>query len=169
MHYKGHIITKKLPTNEELSKILEKYREDGTKEFEWDWWQIGGRYCGKIKINFNPNENEENYYLFRQRNNKHFISQILNEVKENNTYYEELDYLKYMGLRENILYVDGGYFKDMIDFEIDNCYVVIDDNGNLYVREHWDGEHWIEYKDFEETVKKIDLTDKFITIIDFHD
>lgn len=170
MHYKGHIITKKLPTNEELSKILEKYKEnEDTKKLEWDWWQIGGRYCGNIKINFNPNENEENYYLFRQRNNKHFISQILNEAKENNIYYEELDYLRYMGLRENILYVDGGYFKDMINFEIDNCFVVIDDNDNLYVREYWDGKNWVEHKDFEETIKKIDLTDKFITIIDFHD
>ncbi len=124
MHFKGHIITKKLPTESELSNILEKYRENfDTKEFAWDWWQIGGRYGSKIKINFN----------------------------------------------HKVLYVDGGYFKDMIDFKIDDCYVVIDDEENLYVRESWNGEDWIKHEDFEDKIKNIDLTDKFITIIDFHD
>lgn len=171
MHYKGHIITKTLPNETELLSILEKYRYDDKKvqNFSWDWYAIGGRYGGKIKIKFIPDNNEDNWFLFKNRNNKYFISEILSEIKENTKFYEELDYLKYMGLRENILYVDGGYFKDTIDFEIDDCFLVIDDEKNLYIRESWNGENFINDTSFDDKVKKLDLTDKFITIIDFHD
>lgn len=169
MHYKGYIITKELPTEEKLADILEKYREDEeTKEFEWDWWQIGGRYGGKIKINFNPDTNEDGWYCFRNRNNKYFISEALNELKEVIEHYYELDWLKYMGLRENVLYVDGGYYNDMIDFDITNCCLVIDDKENLYLRESWNGNNWITNDNFDDKVKEIELNDKFITIIDFH-
>jgi hypothetical protein len=173
MHYKGYVITKRIPTNEEIAKILEKYREtDGPciYGFEWDWYEIGGRYGGKLKINFNPEENEDNLYCFKDRNNKYFISQIINEIKETTSrFYEELDYLKYMGLRDNTLYVDGAYFNDIIDFDITQCYLVIDGNEKLYVREIWDEHNWVKQENFEDEIKKIDLKDKFITIIDFHD
>lgn len=51
MHYKGHLITDKLPTNDTIQKILGKYSEyePGLKTFEYDWYVIGGRYGGKIK------------------------------------------------------------------------------------------------------------------------
>lgn len=172
MHYKGHLVTKKLPTDDEISKLLEKYREDFDKEqeFAWDWYEIGGRYGGKIKINFNPDDNEDNWYCFRDRNNKYFISQAINELKEKiKPYYDELEWLKYMGLREKILYVDGAFYKDMINFDLSDCFVVIDDEENLYVRQQWKNHEWIENKQFDDKVSKIDLKDKFITIIDFHD
>lgn len=172
MHYKGYLITKKLPTIDEISKILEKYREnlEEKQEFAWDWWQIGGRYGGKIKINFNLNEYEENNCLFQNKNNKYFISEAINELKENiKPYYEELDWLKYMGLRENVLYVDGAFYKDMINFDLAECFLVIDDKEKLYVRESWNGENWLKNEKFDDEIKEIDLTDKFITIIDFHD
>lgn len=170
MHYKGHLVTKKIPTENEISEILEKYREDLGKaqEFAWDWYQIGGRYGGKIKIKFDY-KNEDYIYLFRKRNHKYFISNILDETEEKEKLYEELDYLMYMGMYDNLLYVDGGYYNDMIDFEIDDCYLVIDDNETLYVREKWNGKDFVKQNDFDEKVKKIDLKDKFITIIDFHD
>ncbi len=171
MHYKGHIITKKIPTDEQISKILEKYRYDDEeeKDFEWDWYMIGGRYGGQIKIKFNPKENEDNYFGFRNRNYKYFISHILSEEKEKNKYYEELYCLLYMGLNENILYVDGGYYNNTINFDITNCFLVIDDEENLYVREIWKDETFITDNEFDNKVKNIDLKDKFITVIDFHD
>lgn len=172
MHYKGHLITKKLPTSDEISKILEKYREkyDEEQEFAWDWYMIGGRYGGEIKINFNPDENEDKWYCFEDRNNKYFISEAINEIKEmHGSFYDELEWLEYMGLRENVLYVDGAYYKDMINFDLSDCFVVIDDEENLYVRQQWKNHDWIENKQFDDKVSKIDLKDKFITIIDFHD
>lgn len=170
MHFKGHIITNKVPTKERLAKILEKYfyETESDKEFEWDWYTIGGRFGGRIKINFDPNENEDNWYCNHQRNYKYFIIDVLDDIKEKAKYYDELDYLLYMGIRDKILYVDGGYTKDMIDFDITDCYVVIDSEENLYVRESWNGDNWIEDTEFDNKVKEIDLTDKFITVIDFH-
>lgn len=172
MHFKGHIITKKIPTQKKLERILSKYREDFDRkdkvDFEWDWWQIGGRYGGKINIRFDPNENEDEYFLFRTRNHKYFIINILDNIKKNITFYDELDYLLYMGLNDKILHVDGGYFKDMIDFDITGCFLVIDDEENLYVREYWSGENWISDNDFDKKVKAINLEGKFITTIDFH-
>lgn len=170
MHCKGYLITKEIPTEQKLNRILEKYSSEkvNDEKFEWDWWQIGGRYGGKIKIKFNPDENEDKYYCGRDRNHKYFISNILDDIKINCKWYEELDYLQYMGLNDNILYVDGGYYSDMLEFEIDNCYLVIDDEENLYVREVWENGHWIEDNDFDNKVKNIDLKRKFITVIDFH-
>lgn len=173
MHYKGYIITKEFPTNDILENILEKYRENDSDEiqpFSWDWYEIGGRYGGSLKIKFNPEENEDNYYCFRDRNNKYFISQILNEIKNNkeNKYYDELDYLKYMGLREDILYVDGAYTKDIINFDITDCFAVINEN-EIYIRQSWNGNNFIENENFDKEVNNIDLTNKFITAIDFHD
>ena len=173
MHYKGYLITKELPTNERIEEILKKYNdeeENNNSGFEWDWFIIGGRYGGKIKIKFDPNENEDNWYMFKDRNNKYFISQMLNEIKAmKEAYYDELDYLIYMGLRENKLYVDGAYYKDMIDFDIIDCYLVIEEDEYINVREKWVGDNWIENKKFDDEVKQLDLKDKFITIIDFHD
>lgn len=170
MHYKGHLITDKLPTNDTIRKILGKYSEyeSGLKIFEYDWYAIGGRYGGKIKIKFNPEENEDNYYLFQHRNNKYFISNLINNLDNNPLKYDELDLLKYMGLNDNILYVDGGYYKDMINFELDNCYVVITESEAI-PREIWNGDNWIDNEDFDKKISKLSLDNRFITVIDFHD
>lgn len=74
-----------------------------------------------------------------------------------------------MGLRENILYVDGAYYKDIIDFDITNCCFIIDDNKKLYSRTLWENSDWVENKEFDNKVKKINLEEKFITIVDIHD
>lgn len=171
MHFKGFIVTKEIPTEEKISNMLQPYYYGNDDAgFSWDWYQIGGRFGGEIKIKFNPNENEDNWYVCHDRNNKYFISQAINELKKNiKQFYDELDWLIYMGLRENILYVDGGYYNDMIDFDITDCYLVIDDDENLYLKESWNGNEWKTNDNFDEQIKKIDLKDKFITIIDFHD
>lgn len=171
MHYCGYIITNKIPTKEEIRNILKPYdeNENDNLEFAWDWYGIGGRYGGKLKIKFNPDENEDGYYSFKDRNYKYFISNELEEIKQRFPYFDEIRHLIYMGLKDKILYVDGAYYKDIINFDITNCYFVIDENQKLYVRELWKNREWIENKEFEENIKKLELKDKFITVIDLHD
>lgn len=172
MHYKGHIITKEIPSEENLKNILEKYYyKDGKDKdkFEYDYYIVGGRYGGRIKINFDVDKTEERCFMFQNRNYKYFISNCLDKMKKYIPYFEELDYLRYMGLIDDVLYVDGGYYNDTIDFDITECFTVIDDDENLYVREYWNGNDWIENEHFDDDVRQIDLTNKFITIIDFHD
>lgn len=170
MHYKGYVITKAIPTQEKLSKILEPCYEGDNGEndnvFNFDWYQIGGRFGGTIKINFNPNEYIEGCCLFKERNHKYFISNLIDEIKEKNPFCDELDVLKYMGIWDKVLYVDGGYCHDIIDFDITNCSVIIDDEQNIFVRYYNDG---TKNKNFDKEINGLDLNDKFITVIDFHD
>lgn len=59
MHYCVHLLTKELPTENQIAEILQPYNSekfwenitDDTPEeeidylpFTWDWYQIGGRY-----------------------------------------------------------------------------------------------------------------------------
>lgn len=77
MHYCIHLLTKQLPTEKEIEKIMEPYSwdsiddedtDDGKKKIEypvftWDWYQIGGRYsaCLKLKVDGEDSENREHY------------------------------------------------------------------------------------------------------------
>lgn len=74
-----------------------------------------------------------------------------------------------MGLKEHILYVDGAYYKDILNFDITNCYFIIDNNQKLYARELWKNHNFVKDKEFDKKVKKIDLENKFITVVDIHD
>ena len=171
MHYCGYIITNKIPTKEEIRNILKPYdeNENDNLEFAWDWYGIGGRYGGSLKIRFDPEENEDKYYSFRNRNYKYFISKELEEIKYKFPYFDEIEHLIYMGLRDKILYVDGAYYKDIIDFNVTNCYFVIDQKQKLYCRKLWKNGEFVRNKQFEEDVKKLKLKDKFVTIVDLHD
>lgn len=173
MHYCGYIITKKIPSDEDIENILEPYNEETHEglEFAWDYYVIGGRYGGKLKINFNPDKNEDGWYCNRShdRNYKYFISSKLKELKSNLPYYDELENMMYMGLKERVLYVDGAYYKDINNFDITNCCFVINDDGKLYSRELWRNHEWVNDEEFEDKVKKINLENKFITVVDIHD
>ena len=65
MHYCVQLLTKELPSEEDIRKIMQPYNDDvvyGNDDeedenveiirpvFTWDWYQIGGRYKARIKI-----------------------------------------------------------------------------------------------------------------------
>ena len=64
MHYCVQLLTKELPSEEDIRKIMQPYNDDvvyGNDEedenveiirpvFTWDWYQIGGRYAGRLKL-----------------------------------------------------------------------------------------------------------------------
>lgn len=107
MHYCIHLLTKQLPTEKEIEKIMEPYSwysiddEDTDDEkkkieypvFTWDWYQIGGRYsaCLKLKVDGEDSENREHYnwgYLENNpRNERLFHSALLSELKEMQKYH----------------------------------------------------------------------------------
>ena len=76
MHYCVHLLTKELPTEEDIEKILAPYNDEVVygndddenaeiiyPEFTWDWYQIGGRYKAdlKLKVDLDDKENSELY------------------------------------------------------------------------------------------------------------
>ena len=64
MHYKGHVITKEIPSEENLKNILEKYYYQNVKDEDkiaYDYYIVGGRYGGRIKIHFDVDRTEEKW------------------------------------------------------------------------------------------------------------
>ena len=64
MHSCCLLITKEFPSDDVIQKILEPFNddvyysqpEDGRVRpaFCWDWYSVGGRFCGTVKLKVNP-------------------------------------------------------------------------------------------------------------------
>ena len=174
MHYKGFLITKKLPSNLTIKEILSDYHYDNEENksgFTYDYFQVGGRYNAGLKINAENQYELNTKFRFnfynQKRNNILFISKMLEELETATALYDETNYLSYMGLKDNCLYVDGAFYEDLKEFDITNCFLVISED-YFNVREKWNGTDFVENLNFDNEVKEIDLKNKFITIIDFH-
>ena len=86
-------------------------------------------------------------------------------------FYFEEDYFPYMGIRDNFLYVDGAKIDDLLNFDDVNCYICIDSDGTVIVREEWDGHNFIKDEKFDDKLADIKKNSKgmFATILDIHD
>jgi hypothetical protein len=76
-----------------------------------------------------------------------------------------------LGSKDNILRVDGGLISDMKDFDITQCYIIIDADGNAYARSSWDGNTFVEDKGFDDKTRAILEVSKdyYIVTVDIHD
>lgn len=197
MHYCCYLITKQFPSDEVIENVLRPfsdavvYGDDPDNEereikypaFMWDWWRVGGRYCGKLKLKCDVGNDDSEYqwgvYTKESRTGRLFRSYTLEEIKKLNDdaklrySFSEEDYFPQMGSRDGFLYVDGGRIADMInmDEQADECYCIVDSDGNAYSREHWNGKDWIRNDSFDEQAKKIIAGSKnsYIVIVDIHD
>ena len=98
MHYCVQLLTKELPSEEDIRKIMQPYNDDvvyGNDDeedenveiirpvFTWDWYQIGGRYKARIKMKADSDDSENrdyynwNYYDRNERNGRLFWSSLL--------------------------------------------------------------------------------------------
>ena len=178
LHYCVLVFTEKLPTENEIGKIMEPYREDfdrpDTPVFEWDWYQIGGRYGGKLKLKLDESYNT---YSRTTREGTQFISAhlrtFLNGFPE---FLQSLrcdDALCYMGARDGFIYCDGAKVSALIDFETTNGFVAIDTDGTAVARETYDRrkEKFIKNENYDAEVSAMKKrnADNFVTIVDIHD
>lgn len=194
MHYCVHLLTKQLPTEKEIEKIMEPYNwdsidnedtDDGEKKIEypvftWDWYQIGGRYsaCLKPKVDEDDSENREYYnwgYFERNpRNERLFHSALLRELKRNAKVpfaYREESYFLNMGYRDGYILVDGARQKDILNLDELGCFGCVLPDGSAIARESWTGNGFVEDDKFDEKYKKAvaDNMDRFLTVLDIHD
>ena len=188
MHYCTLLFTEKLPTEKEIEKIMSPYYEGNAKydnegrrigeypTFEWDWYQIGGRYNGNLKLQINENDEyyEWGYFTREDRNNSLFYSYLLTKMKnfaKNSFMYREEDYFPSMGFRDGFLYVDGARVDDVINIEEQDCYICIDVDGNAIARESWNGESFVADDNFYNKLIEIIRNNKgkFVTVLDVHD
>lgn len=186
MHYCLMILTNEFPNDDVISKILEPYNcekifdEESAKEhvFAWDYWKVGGRYKGKLKLKFDPNDDSSEYrwmFLAKEpRAGRLFRSLALENVNKLMTkaVWGEDDFYFSMGARDGYIYVDGGKISDMLNFQDEclECYCAIDTEGNVYGRKHWNGSDFIKDDAFEDKIKAVceNMTDGFVTFVDIH-
>lgn len=180
MHYCCLLITKEFPTDEVIEKKLEPYYigdyylliESGQAEVTkwpilWDFWKLGERYSGLLKLDTKKTEEKYKWHCFKneRRSGRVFRSKLLEkfmtEVKDPFIFEEE--YYSSMGLRDGFIYVDGGLICDMKQpIEIEGFYL-IDIDGTVYSRENDAGTYGSE-------VKRIldERQDCYITVLDLH-
>lgn len=184
MHECILLITEELPNEDMIEKMLANFyeedfynRKEKTGEpypaFLYDYYQIGGRYAGMIKLNTSQKNSEYKweFYSKNPKNNLLFISSILEKLNQYGTCWEwEEDYYCYMGMRDGYLYVDGAKIKDIINLDtIRGCNLVIP-TGEVSTRTWWNGNTLVDNPLYDETVKTAFETyqDCFLTILDIH-
>lgn len=186
MHYCLMLLSKEFPTEEKIEELMMKYncemfdeeddKYDEYPQFTWDWYVLGGRYNGRIKLKFDTdNETYRWRYIERTpRNGRLFWSHLLTDMEKfsQNSMYCEEDYFNSMGANDGYIYVDGARIGDIINFDTIDCYTFMTDDGKAYSKECWNGDDFICNDDFEEQLKlakdKAQEENQFVTIIDYH-
>lgn len=185
MRYCLMLFTKEFPTKEKIDNMMKKYtwgnnhseNHDEYPQFTYDWYQIGGRYNGsiKLKVVLEDEKYRWQYYAREPRNGRLFWSFLLNDMQRNmkTALYDEGKYLCSMGANDGFLYVDGAWIADILNFDEQDCYTFMTADGEAYSRKWWNGDDFIPNDDFEEKLKfakdKAKEENQFVTIIDYHD
>lgn len=189
MHYCLLLITKDFPTHEVIDKALEPYSEEefcAQEEenedikcplFLWDYWEVGGRYDGALKLKVDDADEKYRWQIYSRdgRNGKLFLSHLLSDIEEyasnrKPNYFREEDYYNTMGACDNFLRVDGAFIDDLLNFDEVQCCLCIDKDGKPYAREYYDGE-WKDNDNFDNELSAVKSDSKgcYATIIDIHD
>ena len=191
MHYCLMFLSNEFPTDAVIEKALKPFNsedfwalheDDENCErpvFTWDWWQVGGRYNGRLKLKFDLNDETSEYrwmFMAREPRTKRLFRSYLLEAfmdSKKSPFFFEDDYLSSMGTRDGYLYIDGGKITDLLNFkeECTKCFCYLDTDGNAYARRTWSNHEWVEDAAFEDKVKAAceNKTDGYVTIIDLHD
>lgn len=185
MHFCCAIFTKEFPTDTVIDNVLAPLyegnysSEDGEMlvgeppAFMWDWFQMGGRFAGHLKLKIDQEDPRYNwrYYAREPRAGRLFRSYLLEKAREK--FFSEEECYSSMGANDGFLYCDGGLARDMIDLDKLGTFCYISVNGESHAREIWDGEEFHEDPDYapdlEAEVQRAIANDHYICIIDIHD
>ena len=196
MHYCCHLFTRVFPTDDVIAAAMasfnseEYYKRSETDEsvqrpvFTWDYWIVGGRYGGQLKLDSSLEKYEPGCFSRTRRAGQLFRNALLEratfeimELPPRDLYghmMEEVYALRYCGGHENALRVDGALMRDLTNLEeiADQCFCAVDVDGTAYARDIFDGEHFIDNPNFDGIVKEItekNRNDCYLTVIDLHD
>lgn len=196
MHYACIVITKEFPTDDVLYRMVEPFNEGDFYEkftdsdrigesdyppFLWDYWRVGGRYGGGIKLRIDKDDNTPynwQFYaparagrLYRSRlvENQYDLVHMLNG-KYTVTFSEE-DIYSYLGWDDGFLRVDGAKISDVLNLSDLDCHQFIDKDGKGYTRNWWNGKDFIPNPDFDKQLSDAlaDSADCYICYLDMHD
>lgn len=188
MHYSCFIFTKEFPTDDVLYRALipfneeDFYNNDGeTKEypeFLWDWFKVGGRYSGMLKLGMKKNDEKYRWGFYSNggRNGKLFRSMLIDTINKfkqtsrDGWMFNEEDVYGELGRWDGYIRVDACPVTDILNIKKISCYCFIDKNGNAYSCERWNGETYEKHEDFDEVLAKTinDSLDCYLTVVDIH-
>ena len=193
MHACIMVITKEFPTDDVIYRAMSPFSEDGFyekyeeeekipedawPEFTWDYFAVGGRYGGglKLKIDMEDEEYRWKFYAKEPRAGRLFRSALCERMDRTSgreiifKAFED-DYRKYMGSDDGYIRVDACKVKDTIDFEktVLDSFGFINQDGKAICREYYRGK-FEDNENYEEEVKAElhDLEDCYVTIVDTH-
>lgn len=188
MHYACLVFTKEFPTDDILYKALAPFNEEDfydkdeetrvLPEFLWDWFSVGGRYSGmvKLKIDEKDKKYEWGFYARTPRCGRLFRSKILEKMFSmkkdcRGHYFNEEEFFAELGAYDGYIRVDGCPVADILDRDELSCYCFVDKDGNAYSRERWNGERFEKHEDFQEVLKNTieNSMDCYLTVVDLHD
>lgn len=186
MHSCCLLFTKDFPSDGVIQKVLEPFFEDDfyakpkddrvRPAFLWDWYKVGGRYGGCIKLKMDLDDEKYRWrYLIREpRNGRLFRSAILDTLERSHKsgfgYYEN-DFFGYMGENDLFLYVDAALADDIQNISEMDCYCFIDQNGNAFARSYYTEEEWVDNLEFDKQLSnaKENCSGCYICVVDLHD
>lgn len=189
MHYCCLVFTKEFPTDDVLYNVLEPFSEkkfyeteEENKEypeFLWDWYKVGGRYSGnlKLKVKDSDEKYEWAFYYPGGRNGVFFRSKLIDTIKEfaktsrDGWLFKEEDIYNELGFSDGYIRVDACPVCDILNIDEIGCYYFVGKNGNAYSRSKWNGEEDIKHNDFELKLKEeiCNSKDCFLCVVDLHD
>ena len=203
MHCCVYLFTKELPNDEQIQKIMYPYCEyavedeeavnpDSKVDIRWDSLDVGGRYCGLLKLKCLDKEDDVyrwNFYIDTPRAGRlfrcRFIENLLGVVKENKTlmitngFYSfnnvEDRFFNYSGIRDGYVCVDGCKISDLFNGEelMDHGYGFVDDVFSIQsTRSFWNREalSFVDNPEYENELRAAFDRNKgsYLTILDLH-
>lgn len=148
------VFTKEFPTETVLEKILaplnwdyvfdREYREKSySAPFTWDYWLLGGRYSGALKLKIE--EQSEKYRFYKE------------------------NWYGPMAFEDGYLRIDGALCEDVVNLQEVKCFCFLDCNGNAFAREIRPG--YTENTEFDKQLSsaKANSADCYVCIVDLHD
>lgn len=187
MHYCCLIFTKEFPTDEVLEKVLKPFNSEDFYDqpeeqrvrpaFTWDWYVVGGRYGGEIKLKVDRDDKKYkwSYIIDEPRNGRLFRSALLDTLAHYRrrtwdiAYRENYDF-DYMGFADGFLYVDAALADDIQNISEMGCHCFVDQNGNAFARAYYN-EEWETNQEFDTQLSnaKANCSGCYICVVDLHD
>ena len=187
MHYCCLIITKEFPSDDVIENVLKPFNDEDyyvepedtrvRPAFLWDWYSVGGRYGGSIKLRADLDDEKYKwrYFVNEPRNGRLFRSTLLDKLENRsknrwNAAYSENYYLDYMGFNDHFLYVDAALADDIQNISEMNCWCFVDQNGNAFARDYYTGELETN-KEFDTQLSRVkeNCSGCYICVVDLHD
>ena len=191
MHYPIYIFTKEFPTDEVIEKVLAPYKDNADPDLytypgvrpdiQWDWFSIGGRYGGFLKIRCD--EDDDEFYrwmsLIEERRavrlfRSNFLENYLTASGRRFTGYDEVYTFLYCGYRDGYIFADGAKISDLYNYDkLTNMgYGFIDPvNNEDSSREYFINGKFVENERYDEQLAAAMERNKdgYLTVVDIHD